>query len=193
MRRPPWDTETRPATPRSEKLEERHDTDLIQAALILRGGASGGRSLASVQATAALESAAGLTGRSFAAADVSGPDMFTDAITPDLLEVIGRELIRRGELCCLIDTSDGLALWPAQSYDVDGPPDPRLWWYRVTVGGPSRTWTQINVPAQGVLHFRYAVDPAQPWRGRSPLAVAYDSGKLSAETVSGPSRRIQRA
>ena len=98
--------------------------------------------------------------------------MFTSAITPDLLEVIGRELIRRGELVCLIDTSDGLALWPAQSYDVDGPPDPRRYWYRVTIGGPSHTWTQINVPAQGVLHFKYGVDPAQPWRGRSPLAIA---------------------
>ena len=89
--------------------------------------------------------------------------MYTSAITPDLLEVIGRELIRRGELVCLIDTSNGLALWPAQSYDVDGPPDQRRWWYRVTIGGPSHTWTQINVPAGGVLHFRYAVDPAQAY------------------------------
>ena len=167
-----------------DTVEVRHESDLILAALIARGGASGGRSLASVQATAALESAAGLTGRSFAAADVDGPPMFTSAITPDLLEVIGRELIRRGELVCLIDTSDGLALWPAQSYDVDGPPDPRRWWYRVTIGGPSHTWTQINVPAADVLHFRYGVDPAQPWRGRSPLGIAADSGRLSAETVS---------
>ena len=178
----PW-TQDKVEVRQDAQIEVRHESDLILAALIARGGASGGRSLASVQATAALESAAGLTGRSFAAADVDGPDMFTSAITPDLLEVIGRELIRRGELVCLIDTSDGLALWPAQSYDVDGPPDPRLWWYRVTIGGPSRTWTQINVPAEGVLHFRYGVDPAQPWRGRSPLAVAYESGRLSSETV----------
>ena len=167
-----------------DKAEVRHESDLILAALIARGGASGGRSLASVQATAALEAAAGITGRSFAAADVDGPDMFTSAITPDLLEVVGRELIRRGELVCLIDTSDGLALWPAQSYDVDGPPDSRRWYYRVTIGGPSHTWTQIGVPAAGVLHFKYGVDPAQPWRGRSPLAVAYESGRLSSETVS---------
>ena len=178
----PW-TQGKVEIPLPELVEVRQQQDLILAALIARGGASGGRSLASVQATAALESAAGLTGRSFAAADVDGPDMYTSAITPDLLEVIGRELIRRGELVCLIDTSDGLALWPAQSYDVDGPPDPRRWWYRVTVGGPSHTWTQINVPAQGVLHFVYGVDPAQPWRGRSPLAVAYESGRLSSETV----------
>ena len=168
----------------ADLVEVRQQADLILAALIARGGASGGRSLASVQATAALEGAAGLTGRSFASADVEGPPMFTSAITPDLLEVIGRELIRRGELVCLIDVSDGLALWPAQSYDIDGPPDSRRWVYRVTIGGPSHTWTQINVPAAGVLHFRYGVDPAQPWRGRSPLAVAYESGRLSSETVS---------
>ena len=178
-----WDNT--PSEPlQSGPVEVRHESDLILAALIARGGASGGRSLANVQATAALESAAGLTGRSFAAADVDGPEMFTRAITPDLLETIGRELIRRGELVCLIDTSAGLAIWPAQSYDVDGPPDPRLWYYRVTVGGPSHTWTQIGVPANGVLHFRYGVDPAQPWRGRSPLSIAADSGRLSAETVS---------
>ena len=172
-----------PWTQTQDKVEVRQSQDIVLAALIARGGASGGRSLASVQATAALEAAAGLTGRSFASADVSGPETYTHAITPDLLETIGRELIRRGELVCLIDTSDGLALWPAQSYDVDGPPDPRRWFYRVTVGGPSRTWTQINVPADGVLHFKYGVDPAQPWRGRSPLGVAYESGRLSSETV----------
>ena len=178
----PW-TQGKVEIPLPELVEVRQQQDLILAALIARGGASGGRSLASVQATAALEAAAGITGRSFAAADVDGPPMFTSAITPDLLEVTGRELIRRGELVCLIDTSDGLALWPAQSYDVDGPPDPRRWWYRVTIGGPSHTWTQINVPADGVLHFKYGVDPAQPWRGRSPLAIAYESGRLSSETV----------
>ena len=167
-----------------DKAEVRQSQDIVLAALIARGGASGGRSLASVQATAALEAAAGLTGRSFASADVSGPEMLTSAITPDLLEVVGRELIRRGEVVCLIDTSgDGLALWPAQSYDVDGPPDPRRWFYRVTVGGPSRTWTQINVPADGVLHFKYGVDPAQPWRGKSPMGIAAESGRLSSETV----------
>ena len=83
----------------------------------------------------------------------------------------------------MIDTSGGLALWPAQSYDVDGSPNPKSWYYRVTIGGPSRTWTQINVPAEGVLHFHYGVDPAQPWRGRSPLGIAADSGRLSSETV----------
>ena len=177
-----WDN-ARSEPPHGGPVEVRHEADLILSALIARGGASGGRSLVSVQATAALEAAAGLTGRSFAAADVDGPPMFTSAISPDLLEVIGRELIRRGELVCLIDTSDGLALWPAQSYDVDGPPDPRRWWYRVTIGGPSHTWTQINVPADGVLHFKYGVDPAQPWRGKSPMFIAADSGRLSAETV----------
>ena len=178
----PW-TQDKVEVRQDAPAEVRHESDLILAALIARGGASGGRSLASVQATAALESAAGLTGRSFAAADVEGPEMFTSAITPDFLETVGRELIRRGELCALIDTSDGLALWPCQSYDVDGPFDSRHWYYRCTVGGPSRTMTQINVPAQSVLHFRYGVDPAQPWRGRSPMSIAAESGRLSSETV----------
>lgn len=178
----PW---TRPTeTAHEHDLETRQEqTDTVLAALIQRGGASGGQSLAAVHATAALESAAGLTGRSFASAEVTGPGLFADAVTPAVLEIIGRELIRRGNSVWLIDTTDGLKLLPAQSFDVDGPPDPRLWDYRITVGGPSFTQTSIHVPSAGVLHFRYAVDPGIPWRGRSPVEVASDSGRLSAETV----------
>ena len=34
-----------------------------------------------------------------------------------------------------------------------------------------------------VLHFKYAVDAARPWRGNGPVQVAALAGKLSAETV----------
>ena len=165
-------------------LETRQEqTDAVLAALIRRGG-SPGRSTADVHATAALEACAGTTGRAFAAVDVSGPAMIARAITPDCLEIIGRELTRRGELVLLIDMSSGeLVLLVAQSFDVDGPPMPSQWRYRITVGGPSRTWTWTDVPADDVCHFRYATDPSFPWRGQSPVNVAAASGRLSAETV----------
>ena len=89
-------------------------------------------------------------------------------------------------------------LWlPPQTHDVEGGPDPSTWEYRLTLGGPSRTVTYEFVPAQSVLHFRYAVDAARPWRGNGPIAVANLAGRLSAETVnalaaesSGPTGRL---
>ena len=98
----------------------------------------------------------------------------------------------------LIDTEAGqLRLIPAETHDVDGGPFPEAWEYRLTLGGPSETLTYDHVPAASVLHFRYAVDAATPWRGDGPIAVANLAGKLSAETVnalgdesSGPVGRL---
>ena len=72
---------------------------------------------------------------------------------------------------------------PAETHDVEGGPFPDEWDYRLTLGGPSRTVTYDHVPADSVLHFRYACDASTPWRGNGPIAVANLAGKLSAETV----------
>ena len=114
------------------------------------------------------------------------------------MEMIGRSLIRRGEIVFLIDTSAGaLQLLPAQAHDVDGGPWPDSWTYRLTLGSPSQTETYDGVPAASVLHFRYAVDPERPYLGNGPLGVATLAGRLSAETVnaladevSGPRGRL---
>ena len=114
------------------------------------------------------------------------------------MEMIGRSLIRRGELVLLIDTQGGrLRLLPAESHDVEGGPFPEEWEYRLTLGGPSRTMTHEFVPATSVIHLRYAAEASTPWRGNGPIAVANLAGKLSAETVnalasesSGPVGRL---
>ena len=114
------------------------------------------------------------------------------------MEMIGRSLIRTGELVLLIDTQAGrLRLLPADTHDIQGSPYPDEWEYRLTLGGPSRTITHEFVPSQSVLHFKYAVDPARPWRGNGPIQVAALAGRLSAETVrvladesSGPIGRL---
>ena len=157
-----------------------------------------GKSLAVPSSTAALEACAGTVGRGFAASEVSGPDSLTRALTPSTMELIGRSLIRRGELVLLIDSSSGsLRLVPAQTHDVEGGPFPDEWEYKITLGGPSRTMTYDFVPAASVLHFRYASDPSTPWRGNGPVEVAALAGKLSAETAraladeaSGPVGRL---
>ena len=134
----------------------------------------------------------------FRGLEVSGPDSLTQALTPGVLALIGRSLIRTGEVVFLIDTQAGkLRLIPAETHDVEGGPFPEEWEYRLTLGGPSRTVTYDSIPAQSVLHFRYAVDPSTPWRGNGPVQVAALAGKLSAETVraladesSGPVGRL---
>ena len=184
--------------PFGNKLETRADTsytDTLIAALVSRAQ---GKSLAVPSATAALEACAGTVGRGFAASEVTGPDSLTRALTPGCLELIGRSLIRRGEVVFLIDTTAGkLRLIPAETHDVEGGPFPEEWEYRLTLGGPSKTVTHEFVPAAGVLHFRYACDASTPWRGNGPIAVANLAGRLSAETVralaeesSGPVGRL---
>ena len=183
--------------PFGSNLETRDDsyTDVLIASLVSRAQ---GKSLAVPSATAALEACSGTVGRGFAAAEVTGPDSLVRALTPGVLEMIGRSLIRAGELVLLIDASGGsLRLLPAESHDVSGGPFPEEWEYRLTLGGPSRTATYDFVPAQSVLHFRYAADPATPWRGNGPIQVAALAGRLSAETAralaeesSGPVGRL---
>ena len=82
-------------------------TDAIVAALA--SGVSG--NAASPAASAALEAAAGHISRGFSVATVGdAPDWVRDALTPDVLSLIARNLIRRGESLFLIEINNaGLA------------------------------------------------------------------------------------
>ena len=169
--------------PFGNRLETRADsyTDAVIAGLLSRAQ---GKTLAVPSATAALEACAGTVGRGFAASEVSGPDPLTSALTPGVLALIGRSLIRHGEVVFLIDTQAGkLRLIPAETHDVEGGPFPEEWEYRITLGGPSKTLTKEFVPAQSILHFRYSVESSSPWRGNGPIQVAALAGQLSAQTV----------
>ena len=74
---------------------------------------------------------------------------------------------------------NGAELVPAGSWDVRGPWVESAWWYRCDLFGPSGNVTRF-VPAGAVLHVRYAVDPARPWHGISPLGWARATGTLAA-------------
>ena len=182
--------------PFGNRLETRADyTDTLIAGLLSRAQ---GKTLAVPTATGALEACSGLVGRGFVSAEVSGPDSLTRALSPSVMEMIGRSLIRTGEIVFLVDSSSGsLRLIPAQTHDVEGGPDPSGWSYSITAGGPSRTIAYDSVDGSSVLHFRYAADPLTPWRGNGPIEVASAAGRLSSETVnalaneaSGPVGRL---
>ena len=55
----------------------------------------------------ALEVCAGLWGRAFASAKVEPDNAATRALTPDRLEMVGRELVRHGQCLFLIDVVGG--------------------------------------------------------------------------------------
>ena len=152
-------------------------TDSIVAALLAQ--AAGGAT-ADASATAALEAAAGSYARAFAVAEISPATPATRALTPAVLALMARDLIRRGESVHVIEVGrHGVRLTPAGSWDVRGRFDPDTWRYRCDVFGPSGNTTR-NLPAAAVIHARYSVDPARQWLGISPLGWARLTGKLHA-------------
>ena len=155
-----------------EKREVEPFTDAVVAAIVAQAS---GTANATANATAALECAAGIWARAFASARVSPA---SNVITPEMLSLIARDLIRRGESMFLIEVRAGrVVLVPAGSWDVRGGWNPASWKYRLDLFGPSGNVTKF-VSAASVLHFRYAFDPARPWHGLGPLAYASSTGAL---------------
>ncbi|MCE2494039.1 MAG: hypothetical protein J4F40_15805 [Alphaproteobacteria bacterium] len=155
-------------------------TDSVVSALL---SAASGKA-ASATATAAVEAAAGAVARGFAAASIEGaPGPVADALGPHVLARIGRDLIRHGDSIHVIQTAGGaLRLAQAGAWDIRGGPDPAQWWVRADLFGPSGNVTRL-VQHAGVVHCRYAVDPARPWIGVGPLQWASMAGDLHAGVV----------
>ena len=129
---------------------------------------------------AALEVASGLWGRAFSSAQVSPSTIATESVTPDALMLIGRQLVRRGEAVFELRVERGrLRLVPVSDWDVTGSHDPETWVYQLSLPGPSTTTTK-TVVGEKVLHVRVNQDPAEPWKGRSPVAVASATSKTAA-------------
>lgn len=172
----PWQHET-PDTPAREVRENSPFTDAVIAGIL---AASQGTQPGDSAALGALETAAGLWAKAFAAAKVSPDNGATQAITPSILALIGRELIRRGENVLALKFVDGeLRLIPAGTWDVRGGWSENDWTYRVDLFGASEHTTEL-LPSAGVVHPRYAVDPARPWLGVAPLKWARLTGTLAA-------------
>ena len=150
-------------------------TDVLAALLLARAEGTA----SDPGATAALETAAGLVSRAFAVATVSPEGARTAALTPPVLASVGRELIRRGEAVFILNVAGGrVQALPGSHWEVRGGGPPASWWYRVDLPGPDLTET-ITAPGDGVLHFRFASDPRQPWIGIAPLSWASSTGRLS--------------
>ena len=112
----------------------------------------------------------------FAVADVS-PAL--PALSPDYLAGVARRLIVTGNSLDAIQVNgDGLALLPASTWDVTGPPDPARWRYILDLPGLSRDET-IRTSRDGVIHCRIG-QGKYPWIGRSPLLNAGLTARMLA-------------
>ena len=165
--------------------------DQVVAAILQSASAGGARPAV---ATAALEQCATLYASALASCSISGPSVVVGALDATWRSSVASALIRNGEAVYVVgaDPVDGLELRPAASWDVHGGARPASWYYRVQLSGPSGMSWQTH-SAASVLHLRWLVDNARPWRGVGPLEHAADTGSLSgwlekrlAEEASAP-------
>ena len=153
-------------------------TDLVVEALISQAG---GSSVApSVEALGAVEAAAGLWSRAFASATVEPSSPATLALTPSVLAAIGRGLAVRGEALFVLDVNGAVELTQAASWKVSGGTREESWRYAVELPLPSGKVAKRTLPAESVLHVRYATRPGAPWAGVSPLGMASETQALAA-------------
>ena len=158
-----------------EKRETQPFTDAVIQAIVSQAE---GSTPGDPAQTWALECAANLYARAFAAAKVTGER--TSALSPPFLAHVARNLIRRGESLSLIEMSRGEPVFrQAGSWDVRGAWDEDSWFYRLDLFGPSGNITRF-VESAAVIHFRYAYDPARPWHGIGPLGWSRETGSLMA-------------
>ena len=136
---------------------------------------------ADASSTAAVEAAAGTLSRAFAAAEVTGPDWATSAVSPMFLAQVGRDLIRSGASLHVVRvTGDRVRLLPAASWHFEGDHDPDSWIVRATAYGPS-TSTTWSLPASGVVFVRWGGTPGQPYVGVGPTGWAHTTARLGSE------------
>ena len=152
-------------------------TDAIVSALISQAG--GSSVPPSVEALGAVEAAAGLWSRAFASATVEPQTTTTSSLTPSVLAAIGRGLAVRGEAVFALDVDGGVILSQASSWKVAGGTRPETWRYAVELPLPSGKVAKRTLPAESVLHVRYATRPSAPWAGISPLGMADETRALA--------------
>ena len=159
---------------RPEVRSANYTDQVISQILSSASGASGGDGLA------ALEASARVWGSGLASATIKPSNIALAAITPTILDSIGRNLCRVGESLFMIDVRQGkVSLTPCGQWTVHGNDDPGSWLYRATLSGPDST-RMITLPAASVIHCRYSPHPSRPWAGRSPLTLALDTFRVAA-------------
>ena len=145
-------------------IEKRADTysDAIRDALAT---AAQGIDRAKGKVPIACEIAASLWASAFESAKVTPANLVTDALTPEVLNTLGRQLCLEGDVVLEIQVADGVRLVPACNWEVTGGD---AWSYSIELAQPSQT-VMRTVTADQVVHIRDGANTNQPWRGRGLL------------------------
>lgn len=168
-----------------KKPEQRNFTDLVTANLIR--GATG--TLPTGETIAAVAGCVGIYQKCFEVAELS-PDLNID------LGSVVVDLCLRGECLRVIRVQDSgdprkrIRLLPVASYDISG--SATDWIYKVDIPAPSQIET-MQVPADGILHFRWQTSGSQPWRGISPLAASRETATLAGCLEQGLANEFRNA
>ena len=158
---------------RPEIRSSSYTDQVIAQIMASASGASDGGALA------AIETAARWWGSGLASATVKPDNMALRSVSPGVLDSIGRSLCRSGESLYAISVRNGaVALTPASAWQVRGSDDSTSWRYTVTLSGPDTT-RMVTLPADSVLHIRYAPSASRPWAGRSPMQMAADTARAA--------------
>ena len=139
-----------------------------------------------INRTAALEIAASTIAKSFSSLEIEPQNSVTECLTPSVLGLIGRSLIRTGEILLVIEVRGGTVnLIPCNSFDIRGEYRESTWFYRCSIFGPTTDGNfERLIPSAGVIHCRYSCDPATPWIGISPLGWSRQTADLHNESES---------
>ena len=140
---------------------------------------------ADISRTAAVESAAGMLSRVFAAAEVEAAPWARQAVSRRFLSLVGRDLVRAGASLHLIDFAAGrLALQPVASWHWENQFDnarPDGWRVRATYYGPSTSTTKV-VGWEQTVFMQWSYTAGTPYVGGSPIGNASTTARLQAET-----------
>ena len=148
------------------EIRESDYTSQIVGQFLSRAVGSGDGSLA------ALEICSRWWGAALSTASISPVNAALAPVDAALLDYVGRELVRHGESCHVLDVADGaVELHPASSWQVEGSYRRRDWVYTCQMSGPSSTVTR-KLAASQVIHVRYGVSRDRPWKGNSPASMA---------------------
>ncbi len=166
---------------------EQRDAAYTDTLITLIQSAAGRTATANPKSLSALEASAAAVGKAFAIAKVKNDK---GALTPSVLNLIGRSLIREGEFVALLDVNASRAvLHPAASFDISGSYDPQTWRYELNLSAPSELTTK-RVGQDGVVHIMYGREAERPWRGLSPLEVAFATGALASGVTESLSNEV---
>ena len=164
-------------------------TDLLTQAILQEAT---GSTTASVSSLGVVEACAGLWGRSFASSTVTPDGPARTALTPAVLESIGRRLLLHGAALFEIVIEDGaVMLVEASSWEIE---ERASWLYLAHFTTPAGVFSR-RLSADRVLHPRIGVTSRRPWEGESPIPSS--TAKLAAvletkltQEVSGPTGSV---